>query len=101
MRSTPHLQFMDRAELRAIVEEHGEQELVIQADADVKEFFSTVSCPECCGGITPIINAHQPFKPNQITPNFLGQCTSCGCEFDPYTSVIVRAGSASFQHRHR
>lgn len=85
---------MDRQELLDILDEHGGQaDLVIEADAMVKEFISQVRCPECSSLAVPIVNPRQPFSSGKLAPNFLGQCTSCGCEFDPYTRVIAKAGT--------
>ena len=96
MSAMPHLQFMDREELLGILKEHGGQSnLVMEADATVKEFFSHLSCPMCRSGVIPVINPQQPFKEGQLTPNFLAQCTACGCEFEPHTQVIVRTGLTS------
>jgi len=87
---------MDRDELRELLKEHGGQSnLVMEADATMKEFFQHQSCPMCNSSVIPVINPQQPFKEGQLTPNFLAQCTACGCEFEPHSGVIVTTGLTS------
>jgi len=86
---------MDRGDLLKLHEEHkikDDDVVIFQSARDMKEFFETVECPECSSSATPITNPRQPFKTGQISPNFLAKCTSCGCEFDPHTRVIVQVG---------
>lgn len=93
----PRLQFLPQEKTKELLAAHGvQQDIVVKADEDVKEFLTTVECPECHSHVIPFVNPHKPFTEGKLTPNFLCRCASCDCEIEPYSGVITKEG----QDRH-
>ncbi len=67
----------------------GHKNILAPAVEQNERFFKSLSCPMCRGDVMPLINTRQLFKPGELLPNYLGKCKTCGCEFEPYTGVIV------------
>ena len=76
---------MKAEDVRKAIEGH--ENVIDKAVKENEAFFKRLSCPACGGEVMPVVNARQPFKRNDILPNYLGKCKTCGVEFEPYTGI--------------
>jgi hypothetical protein len=54
-----------------------------------QKYFKSLSCPRCHHSVLPIVDPKHLFKENAMLPTFLAECTSCKCQFEPYTKIEV------------
>lgn len=55
-----------------------------------QKYFLNLSCYRCGSDVYAIINSKKLFKENNVLPNYLAKCKTCGCEFEPYTMIEVK-----------
>ncbi len=72
----------------------GHTDLLKPAYEEHKKFFERLACIRCGGKVSAIVNNRLPFKGQDILPNYLAKCCSCGCEFEPYTRIEVKGPDA-------
>jgi len=55
-----------------------------------EEYFKKLNCPHCQGDkCFPFVDPKHPFRDDDLLPNYLARCSSCGIEFEPYTGIQV------------
>lgn len=67
----------------------GHQDILTEAKKKHDEYFHKISCVSCGGEVYQMVNPKKPFKDNEVLPNYLAKCKTCGCEFEPYTGIQV------------
>jgi hypothetical protein len=82
------LKLLSEQELRQALAGH--KDILTDADAESKRFFATRFCPYCKSNeIMRKVNPQQLFREGEVIPNYLGMCKACGCEFEPYTGILI------------
>jgi hypothetical protein len=70
------------------------QENVLKPAVEAHErYFAKLRCHRCGSAVHPILNPKQLFREGSILPNYLAECSSCKCQFEPYTLIEVKLPS--------
>lgn len=78
---------MKPEDIKRLIEGH--KDIITPAVAEVRNFIRKLSCPSCGGDVIEVVNSRTPFKEGNIVPNFLGECTLCKVQFEPYTRIQI------------
>lgn len=54
-----------------------------------RQYFTTLTCPRCQSSVIPVLDPRHLYRENALLPNYLAECTSCRCQFEPYTKIEV------------
>lgn len=68
------------------------QEDVLSKEVEAhNRYIEKLTCFQCGSpDIEQFVDPEHLFKEGSVLPNYLVRCTSCGCEFEPYTKVQVK-----------
>jgi hypothetical protein len=69
----------------------GHTDILTEAIKRHEDYFRRLSCVSCGGDVIAVVNPHKLFRENEVLPNYLAKCKACGCEFEPYTKILVKS----------
>lgn len=67
----------------------GQEDVLTPAVEQHQKYFRDLACPNCQGSVIPILDPRHLYRENALLPNYLAECSSCRCQFEPYTKIQV------------
>lgn len=67
-----------------------ETDILTPAAQAQSQFYSNVECP-CCQS-SDLTSELNKASMSELLPRYYFECRSCGCKFDPHSSIIHRDG---------